>query len=156
MLVDLYKDCTSLVDRIDRCKIRKDEIKNEIAFLQIEENYLKEVNSLLGGISDGISDEIESKKQILAHAEKFSGWCQESCVPFIALPMFLEKLSPTCSMQIEKMRDLESNYKKCVEKYEQKVIYEKIVSEEIGIQELKKTIQEKKNEMMKLETSKEF
>lgn len=69
---------------------------------------------------------------------------------------FIEKADPTKDQQLGKLSELNNNYVKMLKKYEEHPTYLQILLEEAAEKEMSNKITEKRNQLMKLETERDF
>lgn len=152
-----------LITESKKLAAQEEDLKAEVSQLNseliVEELNLNKANQDY----ENLRNQVENAQQTFDNAtkqKKFLETMRETLKSSISLSSILKKYienaNPTGAQQMEKIKDLESFYEQCIRIYQQNPAYQAIVAEEATERELKKLIAEKQNEIMRLETQREF
>lgn len=137
-----------------KCELNRN--KTELYFRQDNLNKLK---SDTQAISDKVTvleqsyDETQHKIDCL---KSILDATRTSSMHQSVLKKMIEKSQPTIENQTEKLHMFKESYSRMLSKYEESPIYYSILESEAEEKKLSELINDKRNEMMKLETQQEY
>jgi septal ring factor EnvC (AmiA/AmiB activator) len=152
-----------LVKDVRNCVQYQEELKAEIASLNnqvaLENQYL----SMIEKDGKQLSAELASKQDIinsLKEQEEFLDLIRDNFINSLLwasyFKNFVVDMEPDNEQMEVMMKDMQHRYDSLIEHYEQKPEYRQIIEAESTTRELNQVLCEKRNELMKLETEREY
>lgn len=141
----------------------QEELKAEILSLKCKIALEEQDLSSIKKEGDHLGRELslqEEKNKSLCEQEELLGSIRETSIRALQRRLYLKKCAATMEPNNEQMQavlqEMQNRYSKLIEHYELKPEYKQIIEAETTTRQLSQKLAEKRNELMKLETEREY
>ena len=152
----ILNECRTLAQSEEQLRQELSNLKTQLSIeeqnLAISQKACEHMSSQCSNLNNLISSRKEQIESLRGFRESFI----KSSLIYSFMDSFVLESDPSEEQQIAQVKLVQENYKKLLEGYEKVPQYQEILDAEIKDRELAKLIEVKQNELMRLETEREF
>lgn len=154
---------SKLIVDIRKISVEEDMLRSQVASLR-EEVFMEESNVKVSKVDceklnllvSSHEKFLEMARSRLESSRSMKNWMRNYIQLSANFKRFIERSEPTNEAQAEKLASHQQDFEKMMREYEESPAYKAILEQESADRDLGYLINEKRNEIMKLETEREF